>query len=307
MNAKPPIHIRPVPTHSKWPCQHLYNSCAYHQAHFQSASYGLALLRGEQVVGQIFFTQENDQAISLPKAPFGGMEWYDDFTEDELKQWLDLIQGHLAPKITNLLLKNPASIYDKNLEMVELVLAQRGTQIEQAINHHIPIKNVELPSFAPMQQRRWRKCQQAGFKFSQEPISQVEIVYQFILNARHDKNIPVNISYQQLQKNLKAMPTSYTFFTVKHNQEIIAATVAICVNQHVLYHFLPASLTSYNVFSPMVFLLGNLYQYAQQNLYQYIDLGVSTLNHAPQTSLIDFKERIGGVPTTKTTWQLDLI
>ena len=73
-------------------------------------------------------------------------------------------------------------------------------------------------------------------------------------------------------------------------------------NHKILYNYLPASIDEYKAFSPMVMIMENVYNYAKKEQYSFIDLGISSINGVLQKGLIQFKERIGGVFSEKTTF-----
>jgi lipid II:glycine glycyltransferase (peptidoglycan interpeptide bridge formation enzyme) len=84
--------------------------------------------------------------------------------------------------------------------------------------------------------------------------------------------------------------------------EMVAATVCVKVKDSILYNFLPAHDSLYNMYSPMVFLMEKIYQYTSENKIKYIDLGVSSINNNPQKGLIRFKERLGSKSVSKLTF-----
>jgi len=90
---------------------------------------------------------------------------------------------------------------------------------------------------------------------------------------------------------------------------MLAATVVVIVNKKIAYHFMPAShvdFQDYRKFSPMVFLVENLYKWCQENSIVTLDLGTSYVEMKMKTSLAQFKENIGGKPSEALSWQKTL-
>jgi len=86
---------------------------------------------------------------------------------------------------------------------------------------------------------------------------------------------------------------------VRNGAEIVAASVTVSISSEVLYHFYPASAKSYHQYSPSILLHQGLHQYASAKGYRLLDLGISSIPGNPYYSLMEFKERIGGVPSLK--------
>jgi hypothetical protein len=176
-----------------------------------------------------------------------------------------------------------------------------GFQIKQTdINHYLKISEQPFEvSVRPMQKRRIRKCEDLGYIFRHHKNNELEILFSRIQEFRMQKNIPVKISMERIRSLVDHFPDRYFLFSVQDKGQIIAATMMVSVNATVLYNFLPASDEAYNTSSPMVYLIRNLYEFAQAKRYKYIDLGVSSIKNQPQSGLITFKENLGGIPGIK--------
>ncbi|MDH5398520.1 MAG: hypothetical protein OEX02_10255, partial [Cyclobacteriaceae bacterium] len=59
----------------------------------------------------------------------------------------------------------------------------------------------------------------------------------------------------------------------------------------------------YDKFSPVAFLFNGIYNYCLQNGLHYLDIGSSAIGQEPNFPLMTFKERAGGQPALKITWQ----
>jgi lipid II:glycine glycyltransferase (peptidoglycan interpeptide bridge formation enzyme) len=103
-------------------------------------------------------------------------------------------------------------------------------------------------------------------------------------------------------KLIQIFPQSYKLFSVSMKNEMVAATVCVKVKDSILYNFLPAHNSSFNMYSPMVFLMEKIYQYTSEKKIRFIDLGVSSINNNPQKGLIRFKERLGSKAVGKLTF-----
>ncbi len=263
----------------------------------------------KNIINSIYFLCRDKKAISIPESPFGGFniratKGY------HLDEFVFKIIDHLkAKQIDEIIIKSPTNFYLSEVEQTSIQgLLNLGFCIdEEAINHHIVVTDANFDEIIhEMQKRKIKKAKTFNLNFREYKLSEISTVYAFINKCRIQKGVSINISLPQLLNAFKAIPESYKAFVVEMEDNIIAATIAVKVNDQVIYNYLPASDQAYNFLSPMVFLLNGLYAFCQSNNFKVIDLGISTLNNHPQDSLIKFKERMGGIMSKKLTYTLNL-
>ena len=197
----------------------------------------------------------------------------------------------------------------KKASMVLKTMENSGFSIQmKAVNHHIKVDESPLEDkMHTMEVRRLNKCKEQGFIFQEESHDQAEIIYDYLNQCRTEQNLELSISKEKFLMYLEYFPQSYPFFSVRKNGEILAATIAIKVQRHILYSFLPGSLRKFKQNSPTVFLNEGLYKYCQENRFEILDLGISTEKDGKnQKTLIDFKERIGGEKGYKYFFEKEL-
>ncbi len=255
----------------------------------------------------ISFLCRNTKAVSLPQSPFGGFS----FGEQEAQRVNDFVPSivnHLKKRgIKEIIIKSPASFYlSPNEQRYMQGLLKLGFIVEdKSINHHIPIGGATFDRLIhKMQIRRLKKGQDSGLVFGTCAGEKIPEIYDFILACRNQKGVKINITKQLLLEAINVLPDVYKGFYVKLNGNIVAATITVQVSNNIIYNYLPASDRRYNYISPMVYLIQGIYNYCQGSNVSILDLGISTLDKLPQSSLIKFKERIGGVATEKLTYKL---
>ncbi|GGC01488.1 GNAT family N-acetyltransferase [Dyadobacter sediminis] len=156
---------------------------------------------------------------------------------------------------------------------------------------------------AAAEKRRLRKSVAAGFVAGPDFTVSCETAYEFIQESRLQKGYAISISLLQMQLLLHVFPDHFQIFTVKDTGRIIALSLAVRVNERVLYNFLSADLGSYRHFSPAVMLLESIYRFCQEKQISMLDLGISidgTGIHKP--SLSRFKQNVGGEACVKITY-----
>lgn len=258
----------------------------------------------------LHFQIDNDKAISLKDAPFGGIYRYQSIDQTVIEEFLKYVVEELKQiGIRQITIKTAPSFYSS---MSTLDPFSCGSQISSKrstdINHHISIDQSQLiDRLSPMQKRRLKKCTDAQFTFKQEEPSKLEPIFQFINECRKDKNHSISVTFDKMKSTLDLFPENYLIFSCYDGHTLVAATICVIVNSKMLYHFLPASAVTYNRYSPMVFLISNIYQFCQKNHFDILDLGTSMLNNQPNENLIAFKTRIGGVQTERYSYEMNLL
>jgi hypothetical protein len=112
------------------------------------------------------------------------------------------------------------------------------------------------------------------------------------------------MSEGQLTELFRLFPNNHFLFSVRDAAgEWAALTVAIQVNERVLYNFYPASPLSYNAFSPVVMLNEGLHAFGRASGLHLLDLGTSSLPTGLNQSLLQFKRHLGGILSLKLTFE----
>ncbi len=242
---------------------------------------------------------ENGIAYSPYKSLFGGFETAKKVDEGAFKIFIDETLRLLKNKNVEVLkITLPSNFFRKPRTKLQrqILLDQGFEKVLKLKNHHIDITNKNLSSHIhEMEKRKLKKCNSEGLAFYEESADMLPVLYNFISVCRKEKNQPLNISLEQLQLSMNAFPDRYFIFSVKLNNEFFAVTIAVKVNDNVLYNFLPASPIKFNYLSPMVKLIEGLYNFGRQQKFKYLDLGVSTTRDGKdQETLLAFKKHMGG-------------
>ncbi len=250
------------------------------------------------VIGKAHFFKEEPNYTSPFKAPFGSFDMGLQLTTGQINDFIQFVLEQLKEEtIHEIRVLHPAAVYHpEHTEIVKESLLKAGFLVNAAIpNHHIWVDDQALAEkMHSMEKRRWRKCQQAGFVFKEEPLDALGEVYNFILLCRKEKGWSLSMTHEALQKAVSVFPEKYKLFSVYNGNERIAATVAILVNSRILYNFYPAALLSYQKYSPTVMLINGLYQYCQEKGVKILDLGTSASD-----TLRRFKTHMGGEVSDK--------
>ncbi|MDZ7607300.1 MAG: GNAT family N-acetyltransferase [Cyclobacteriaceae bacterium] len=266
----------------------------------------------KRIEGKIHFLIKDGVAYSPYRSLFGSFEFNPRIHPNVLMDFWRFIEGDLRVRHIHVVhITAFAECYaPKKADLIHNTLTTAGFSISlKAINHHIPVNDSPLsPRMHGMEQRRLNKCRKAGFIFQQEASDKLEEIYHYLELCRAEQQLEVSLSLDKLRFYLEDFPQNYLLFTVRRDDEIMAATIAIIVHRKILYNFIPGSLHKYNAFSPTVMLCEGLYSYCQDRNIELLDLGISTEKDGKdQKSLIRFKERIGGERSYKYFYQRNLL
>ncbi|WP_373515985.1 GNAT family N-acetyltransferase [Persicitalea sp.] len=289
---------------------YLYNTTQHlaTQRHSHPFSMELRRVHTKQTVALLRADHDDEEAVSLPHAPFGGLEFAEEVPHEVLCYLISTIEDYCrTQQLSKMTVRLPPASYDsKGFAVQEKVYEDQGySVVNSLINHHIPVDDTPfIDRIHPSERKRLRKCQRAGFEAEKWDNPDPSKVFSFLAESRKRQGYALSLDLEQLQSLLAQLPDKAKVFVVKDGEEIISLTVAIRVNQRILYNFCPADNLDYRAFSPTVLLNKALYEYAQNEGVELIDLGVS-LDHLgnEKASLICFKENLGGHPSAKLTYQ----
>jgi len=286
----------------------LYNSPEYIKLWHEFENFTFLIVNPERdkIAGQINFQIKEYTAISLSTAPFGSLYISDEVDFETVSKFMDFVEFHLKTQgIREIIIKHYPGIYHPQLhEKVAAMLALNGYKASTIdLNHVIQISNNSFDRIIhPMEKRNLIKSKKTGIIFTDHPNTEAEMVFNGIESFRRARKIPVNIDLKSIMRLVDKFPDNYSFFSASIENDMVAATICVEVKDSVLYNFLPAHNSAYNTFSPLVFLLEQIYNYASVKAMEYIDLGVSSINNDPQKGLIRFKERLGSISFSKLTF-----
>ncbi|NJN27129.1 MAG: hypothetical protein HC819_14710 [Cyclobacteriaceae bacterium] len=258
----------------------------------------------KRIEGKIHFLLSGHTAYSPYRSLFGSFEFSPRLHPNLLPEFWEHIQNDLHTRgISQVKITNYAGCYaPRKVEIIKQAMEKSGFSVVlEAVNHHIDINENPLTErMHPMEVRRLSKSINEGFTFHHEDATCAEEIYDYLGACRGEQGLELSITKAQLLEYLSLFPQHYLLFSIRHRHTLMAATVAVKVHKQILYNFLPGSLQKHKTYSPAVMLNEGLYRYAREHQFELLDLGISTEKDGTnQASLIEFKERIGGVSSAK--------
>lgn len=265
----------------------------------------------KRIEGKIHFLLKDGVAYSPYKSLFGSFEFNPRLHPNLILAFWNFIELNLKSRdIRQVSITNFAECYaPKKAAIIKNTMEKSGFSISlKAVNHHIEILNEPLENrMHTMELRRLDKCQTHGFTFHEDEPKKIDAVYEYLRKCRKEQGLELSITKEKLHEYQQLFPQNYILFSVRQDDEILAATLAVKVHRKVLYSFLPGSLRKFRNSSPTVLLNDGLYRYCQQNQMELLDLGTSTEKSGlDQKSLIAFKQRMGGQKSYKYFFEKEL-
>jgi hypothetical protein len=282
-----PFHMR------KQPCTQVFTCYLIHKK--QQKAYARFSLFGQQ-----------EKGISPCRGPFGSVELNPLLPLPFLECFIQFID-HLAVKqgMAQIEIKSYPFCYQPQVSalITATLLQQKYHILHTDLNYHLPVTKESFSTLVHLSvKRRLQKCIKKGFTFGEETEPDFTAVYAMIVQSRQRKGYPVSMNFADFQQLFIDFPGIYKIFAVKDHSKLIAVTVAVQINQQILYYFLPAHDPDYNTYSPMVLLIKGLYDYCQQAGFVLLDLGISTDKGEPNYGLIRFKQNMGAISSLKLSF-----
>jgi len=253
----------------------------------------------------IAFEIIDDQAISLPRSPFGGLIHLEEPNEEQINKLLDTIITHFSAMQCDVLVRQCSDILYQYIPNVKEIFVRSGfkTEIIELNQHIIVDQELFRNKINRNRRRKIEACVQANFKFQKLDTSQLADAYKLIKECREDKGYPVTMSLQELMDVFEKFPNHYLLFGIMNGGELIATGISIRVNSRILYNFYHGDLLAYRDQSPVSLLVKGIYQYCQVHGYSILDLGISSDQSVLNEGLYAFKKSLGAQNSGKISYK----
>jgi len=296
---------------------HIFNESRYFLLHKNSNSDVYAqLLRStdKKVFATISFYEAEPKIYSSPaKGTFGGVSCNNpveiNILEIFIKHLLNYMKLNGAIKINILL---PPLIHNLPFNSIILnILIRLGFVIK---NHELGyIMEVDKISFIEKisygSQKKIKQCIRDGFLATQEKHINITKIYSVIKESRERLGIKVSLTLNELNQMISIFPDKFHLFSISkaaNLDQTYAAAVCIALTDKILYVFYWGDINNKSTYSPIVLLAQYIYTFCQNNGFNYLDAGVSTLQGEPNYGLMQFKKNLGFMESIKIDLALDL-
>lgn len=249
--------------------------------------------------------QEDGTSFSGYKASFGGVEAHGQVSVYN-QLYDECLNFCKANEVTELNVRHwPASYNPLHFQASVNALTSLGFELlYEDLNYHVPL-TFWAPELADNEQRRLRKCLEAGFTFKQIDLfgqpSDADLLsmYGIIRANRSQKGYALSMDETQFVTSIRQRPADFRLFTVNLNEVVAALALCVVISPQILYVYLPADDYQFRAFSPNVMLYEGIVKWAAASGFVQVDYGTSSLYGEINQGLSKFKRLIGGYESAK--------
>ncbi len=208
--------------------------------------------------------------------------------------------------IREIVLTPPPAVYSQGLNRgSQYSLLHHGFQY----SHHLFSSVIALPdytldSISSRGRRAVKKALREGLTI--ELSSDVEKYYLILLENKKKFNTLPTHTLEELKQLIKLFPEKVKLFSAMHKGRMIGGILAMLCNSRVALAFYIAIDPVFQEYRPINLLIFRLAEWAREQGYQYLDLGVNqdTASANPMDlnmSLVSFKESMNGICHLRST------
>lgn len=279
------------------------------QSNGEWISYHIIREKKKTVLAGIHFHLSDSVASSPYRSPFGSIDASPELEPSVLFRLLQFIESDLKRTgVKKIIVKNPPTLYNPHLQtLLQVFLPNLDYHIHTAEPGAVFIVDKSGDILASQwEKRKVRQAHEKELTLTHEATDQLKVLYDFIHDCRVQKGYPSSMTFEDIQRTVSAFPSKFLLTSVHDKNGMVAASICVRCNSHVLYHFYSDHNTSDKSTNPTVFLIRSLYEYCFENGIAMFDLGTSSIGGIPNFGLLNFKLRLGATPTTKFTFQKNL-
>ncbi len=260
-------------------------------------------------MAQVAFHIIDHVARSPLRAPFGSLLFSEKLAPQALYEFVQQVERLLSKAgVAIISLTEPPLSYRKSGELLHTILINQGFRISNAeLSSGIRIDRLAFEEKIEIwEKRKLKQAKLKGLTFKLLLLSDLAEVYHLILKCREQRAHALSMTLPELEATVKEFKNEFVLSGAFLHKELVAASIAIRVHRDILYNFYSGHLKKHDAISPMVTLLGGLYRYCEHQKIHLLDLGTSALHGQPNFSLLEFKLRLGAVPSIKLTFEKQL-
>ena len=272
-------------------------------------SYYIIREKKKSALAEIHFHLTDFTATSPYRSPFGSIDASRDLEPSVLFRFLQYIESDLRKSgIKKIIVKNPPTLYNAQLQtLLQVFLSNLNFRIDTAEPGAILIVDKSAKDLSSQwEKRKVKQAHEKELKIRHEGVDQLNTLYNFIHDCRVQKGYPSSMTFDEIHRTVHTFPERFLLTSIHKKNELVAASICVRCNSHVLYHFYSDHNTSDKSTNPTVYLIRSLYEYCFENGIALFDLGTSSIDGIPNFGLLNFKLRLDATPTTKFTFQKDL-
>ena len=250
--------------------------------------------------------RDQDKTYSSPaggRGSFGGFHFFEKCPIENKEAFVADVEEYIKNQGTlKLSFSLPPTSYDpsENAETINILL-RRGYHIQACeLNNVLSVREESFQSRLQLgNQQRLRKTRKQGFETRPLSFKDLPQIYQTICENRTRKGYPLTMTLEAIQKVTQAFPERYFCFGALRESSLAAAAICVQINSQILYVFYWGDKNNLDQYSLTVLLAEEIYKFAQNKNFHFIDFGVSSVDGYPNIGLLKFKQNLGCISDNK--------
>lgn len=239
--------------------------------------------------------QRGSQLFSPFSAPCGGFSPVGSLGESQIGEAVGLLIEWLRASHKSMVLFPPPHCYSPQfLESSLHALKQGGFRVEvEELNQQIPLTNFEAywKSLWRIGRKNLKTAEAENLCFVELPLTSFARVYEVIRENRISRQKPLRMTLEELESTSHVIDIKL-FIVTKENEDVAAAIVfhvAPGIAQVIYWGDRPV----YSAYRSMNFLAAKVVQHYIEQKFQWLDIGISSVDGVRDEGLCNFKESVG--------------
>ncbi|REG83081.1 hypothetical protein [Algoriphagus antarcticus] len=250
-----------------------------------------------------FAIYKSGEAVSLPKAPFGGFWIRDGLSSVSLEAFILAIIEEMSHRgIQSISLTQSPKPYEPQFDLINYLLFKSGFEQAKVLTHHFFIGRKKIKKLVQKESDKLqKKSKHSGLQINHSSISNFGFLKE-IRSWNAQKGYEISIDENRIVQQVSEYPDRYFLITVSKNGDAIGYSLGVKLTSDSLYYFLSAMNPKIPVKNGGELILNELFQLAVEQKVNFIDLGSSDLDNGANHSLMFFKSRYSNDICNKITW-----
>lgn len=266
---------------------------AFHALHRTSGAFHLQLVdeaRGYAAAACSFAPDADGVWRSPLRGSFGGLALAEDVDGAPLLEEAERRLSGDARVVLPPLAYAPEALARE----LNLFLRRGWTICRHELTQGIPLGADEFAGVVRKEKRRkLNLCRREGVVARQLAPTELEQAYAVMAESRARRGYPLSMTWPEMARMAEAFPNDVLGFGAERDGGLIAAAICVRIDAAVLYAFYYGDRPGHEALNPVLPVLAAAYEHWRARGGRLLDLGASTIDGAPNESLLAFKRSLG--------------
>jgi hypothetical protein len=168
------------------------------------------------------------------------------------------------------------------------------------LNQHVILSGDAEIRLSRGNRKKYRQFQEAFGVVKRGKIEDLGSIVGVLQESRKNLGVELSMTYAQILESFTRLPEIYRCYLAEIDNEIVAAAIAVEISRESLYILYWGDKPGYwRKVSPVVAIFLHIYKEAQKEDFDFLDLGISSLDGQVNSGLARFKQNLGSVDSKK--------